>query len=527
MGRLTTRGESVTDGRREPISDVPILHLDGITKAFGGNRALDGVSFSVAPGSVHGLVGENGAGKSTLGKIISGVMRPDSGSMRVGGAPLSFASPADALHAGVTIMQQELSLALDLTVCENVLLGRFPARAGVVLRRVMRRQFAELLERSGFELDGGAVTGELSPAKQQETEILRALARGARVIVMDEPTSSLSADDVPKLHAIVRSLRADGISIIYVSHFLEEVLALSDEVTIMRNGRHVDTLPAADATVERLVVGMLGAARDGNFPDRVAVADDAPPVLEARDLRLRGQRDGVDLLVRAGEVVGLFGLVGSGRSEFAQALFGAARSGVSGEVRVDGRPVDLRSPASALRSGISLLPESRKEQGLFLGLSQAHNTTMTYLGDYSTVGRVRRGSERQAAREQLEAMGVHPIDMDGQVGDLSGGNQQKVLFAKALLRAPRVLILDEPTRGVDVGARRAIYDVVARFVAKGMAVILISSEFEEVANLSHRLCVMREGRIVAEFDAVDASHDAVLAAAFGVTQLNPVLEEAE
>jgi ABC-type sugar transport system ATPase subunit len=527
MGRLSGGdAASIIDGRGAPVGGVPILRLDGITKAFGANQALGGVSFAVAPGTVHGLVGENGAGKSTLGKIISGVIRPDGGTLSIGGAPVTFGSPADALRAGVTIMQQELSLALDLTVCENVLLGQLPSRAGVVSRRAMRRRFAELLERSGFELDGGAIAGELSLAKQQETEILRALARGARLIVMDEPTSSLAADEAAKLHAIVRSLRADGISIVYVSHFLEEVLMLSDDVTIMRNGERVETVAAAAATVETLVVGMLGGGRDASFPPRPAPAADAPPVLEVRDLRWPGQPDGTDLVVRAGEVLGLVGLVGSGRSELAHALFGATRERVTGEVRIDGRAIALAAPGAALRAGISLLPESRKDQGLFLGLSQAQNATMTHLSDYSTLGCVRRGSERRAAAAQLAAMGVHPVDMDGEVGILSGGNQQKVLFAKALMRTPRVLILDEPTRGVDVGARRAIYELVTQFVAEGMAVILISSEYDEVVNLSQRVCVMREGRIVTEFDAAKASHDAVLAAAFGVAQRNPLLEDA-
>jgi ABC-type sugar transport system ATPase subunit len=389
----------------------------------------------------------------------------------------------------------------------------------------MRRDYDALLDRTGFDLDGALPTGALPIAKQQEVEILRALGRGARVIIMDEPTSALSAQDGAKLHAVVRSLRESGIAVIYVSHFLEEVLALSDVVTIMRNGEHVRTLPAEEATVDTLVAGMIGGSHEANFPDRPAVDDESPVVLELRDLRRRDQPAGVDLTVRAGEIVGLFGLVGAGRSELAHAIAGAGGRGVTGEVLVDGRSVDISSPARALRAGIALLPESRKDQGLFLGMSQRKNATITYLRDFSAFGAVRSGAERRGATEELAAMGVSPVTPNGEVAVLSGGNQQKVLFAKTLLRRPRVLILDEPTRGVDVGARRAIYDIVVGLVAAGMAVILISSEFEEVANMSHRLLVLRDGRVTAELQASEATHDAALAAAFGVAASSHYLEE--
>jgi rhamnose transport system ATP-binding protein len=303
------------------------------------------------------------------------------------------------------------------------------------------------------------------------------------------------------------------------------VLALSDDVTIMRNGRHVRTLAADTATVEMLVVGMLGRVHEENFPELPAVHDDAPVVLELRDVRRRGQANGVDLKVRAGEIVGLFGLVGAGRSELAQAVFGAHGRLASGEMLLDGEPVRLSSPTGALKRGIALLPESRKDQGLFLGMSQRRNATMTCLSDFNTVGVVRSNQERKAAISELQAMGVDPVMPNGEVGVLSGGNQQKVLFAKTLLSRPRLLILDEPTRGVDVGARRAIYDIVADLVAGGMAVILISSEYDEVVHMSHRLCVMREGRIVKEFTASNVSHASTLAAAFGVSESSTFIKE--
>jgi ABC-type sugar transport system ATPase subunit len=506
------------------LPGTPILQADRIDKSFGHHRALSDVSLSIRAGTVHGLVGENGAGKSTLARVLAGVLRPDGGHLRVDGTETAFTTPADALRAGITIMEQELALAPDLSVRDNVLLGREPARFGVVSRRLLRKAFDDLLERTGFDIDGGARAGALPIAKQQEVEILRAIARGARVIIMDEPTSALSAHDGEKLHALVRSLRESGVAIVYISHFLEEVLALSDEVTIMRNGHRVTNLPSSKATVDILVTNMLGRSHDSNFPEKPAVAADAAPLLEVRDLRLRGQSAGVNLTVRAGEVVGLFGLVGAGRSELAHAMFGAT-SGVTGQVVVNGKSVDITRPRKAIEAGIAMLPESRKEQGLFLDMSQRRNATITCLGDFSFAGVVQGGRERRAAHSRLTAMGVTPLDLEATVGVLSGGNQQKVLFAKTLMREPKVLILDEPTRGVDVGARREIYDVIVRLLDHGMGVILISSEFEEVSAMSHRLCVMRDGCIVAEFDSADVSQDVALSAAFGISDQSTYIQE--
>lgn len=524
MGGLSTNPAHDPAAGAPPAPGAPILEAVGIGKFFGRHRALDDVSLTVRAGTVHGLVGENGAGKSTLGRILSGVMRPDEGSLRVGGEAMAFSSPAEALAAGITLMHQELSLAPDLSVRENVLLGRQPSRLGIVSRRLMRTQFDDLLERTGFEIDGGAQVGSLPIAKQQEVEILRGLVSGARVIIMDEPTSALSAQDGERLHAVVRSLRDSGIAVVYVSHFLEEVMRLSDEVTIMRNGRHVKTVPSAEATIDTLVGHMLGGSHDANFPDRPDVPADAAPVLEVRNLRRRGQAEGVSFTVRAGEVFGLFGLVGAGRSELAHAIFGA-EPGVTGEVLVDGRPVDISRPASAMAAGIAMLPESRKDQGLFLEMTQRRNATMSYLSDFGIAGFVRGDSERSAARRQLGAMGVTPVALGGTVGILSGGNQQKVLFAKTLLRRPKVLILDEPTRGVDIGARREIYDVVVGLLEEGMGVILISSEYSEVAEMSHRVGVIRDGRIVAEFDASEVSQGVALAAAFGVSTQSTFIKQ--
>ena len=504
---------------------IPALRASGVVKTFGRHRALDAVQLTVAPGTVHGLVGENGAGKSTLGMILSGVIRPNAGRIEVRGEPMVLSSPALALQAGITIMQQELSLAPDLTVAENVLLGRHSSRFGVLSRTASRQDFDALLARTGFEVDGGAVVGRLPLAQQQEVEILRALARDARVIIMDEPTSSLSAQDADRLRGLVLSMRSSGVAVVYISHFLDEVIALSDDITIMRNGRNVKTLPAAEASVETLVTGMLGGAQDANFPELPPVRRDASVVLEVRALRRRGQDAGVDLEVRSGEIVGLFGLVGAGRSEFVHSIFGAGSRGVTGEVRVDGVRVGPSSPRRALAAGIALLPESRKDQGLFLTMKQRENATITHLKRFSARGTIRRRAERRVASHDLTAMGVNPVAPEGEVAVLSGGNQQKVLFAKTLLRRPRILILDEPTRGVDIGARRAIYDVVASSAAAGMAVIIVSSEYEEVANMSHRLLVMRDGHITADLAGEAVTHDSALAAAFGVGEASSHAKE--
>jgi ABC-type sugar transport system ATPase subunit len=494
------------------------IELRAVSKRYGNVRAVDGVSLSIAAATVHALVGANGAGKSTLGKMIAGAIAVGEGQILVDGEPVDLASPRDALGHGVALIAQELALAPDMTVLDNVYLGVEPRRAGVVSRGELRDRFDALLASSGFHVPRDATVRSLSIADQQKVEILRALSRGATVIVMDEPTSSLTRDEAQRLHTLIRDLRARGVTIVYVSHFLDEVLALADEITILRNGRLIRTGPAAVETEASIVTGMLGHAASADYPAREPAAAGAP-VLRATGLRRDGILHDIDLTVGAGEIVGLAGLVGSGRSELARALFGAdALDG--GTIELDGEPVGTLTPARAFALGIAMVPENRKEQGLLLDQSVAANTTLPFLPTRSRIARfgwLSKRAERDEVRALLADLSVKPASPSALVKTMSGGNQQKVLFGKCLFGEPRVLILDEPTRGVDVGARRAIHELTGSLAARGVGIVLISSDLEEVLGLAHRVLVMRRGAIVAEFGA-DPSMDAVMEAAFGVEQ---------
>jgi ABC-type sugar transport system ATPase subunit len=484
-----------------------------LSKRFGGVQAVDGVSVTIGAGSVHGLVGENGAGKSTLAKMIGGVHSPDAGQLLVDGEPVHFHAPRDALARGIATIAQEIALVPAATVMDNVFLGLEPRTAGVIRRRDVRRRFDALNERTGFGLPADARVGSLRIADQQKVEILRAIARDARVILMDEPTAALTIDESRRLLDTIRRLAAEGTSIVLVSHYLEEVLDVCDTVTVMRDGKLVRTAPSAQESPETLVRAMIGRELDVLMPKRRPAAPDAPVVLEARGLTRTGALSDVSLQVRAGEIVGLAGLVGSGRTEVARALFGADRFD-RGEVLVEGRPVRLRHPRDAVRRGIAMLPESRKEEGLVMLRSVRENTSLATVGDLTRAGVVRRRAERAEVRELAGRVDVRAASIEQPVTGLSGGNQQKVLFAKWLARRPRVLIADEPTRGVDIGAKRQIHELIVELAAGGMAVVVISSEIEEVIGLSHRVLVMRAGRIVEELAADAATQETVMRAAF-------------
>jgi ABC-type sugar transport system ATPase subunit len=490
------------------------VELRGVSKRFGGVQALREIELVIARGSIHGLVGENGAGKSTLGKILAGVYRPDDGELRVDGREVAYRSPRDALTDGIAIIAQEPTLVPHRSVQENVLLG---VEHGIVLdeRRAARR-FAALVEASGIDLPGRTLVRTLRVADQQKVEILRALARDAKLVVMDEPTSALTTDEAERLFDLIRRLRDRGVTIIYVSHFLPEVLSLADTVTVLRDGKVVRTSPAGDETPERLVAAMLGRALDLAFPDKQPVPDSAPVVLSVRGLSRAPIVHDVSFEIRAGEIVGLAGLIGSGRSDVARAIFGADRA-TGGVVEVDGRPLEARSPRAAIRHGVVMLPEDRKRQGLLMLRSIVDNVTLPHLGDVSKGGVLSMRAERRRTSELIASVDVRTRSNSALVNTLSGGNQQKVLFAKWLFRRPRVFIADEPTRGVDVGAKRAIYELIQSLAADGIAVLLISSEHEEILGLAHRVLVMRAGRVVAEFGEGQMSEDAVLHAAFGTT----------
>jgi len=493
---------------------VSQVRLDSIGKRYSGTKALDNVSVEVVEGTVHALVGANGAGKSTLGKIIGGVIRPDDGQMFVNDRPVRYTSPREARTDGIVTISQELSPMPHMTVIENVYFGIEPRRAGIVQFRQMRKRYAELVDQWGFELDGNARVESLRTADVQKAEILRAVASDAQVIVMDEPTSSLTSVETEKLHRMIDVLRERGKTIIYVSHFLDEVLGLADTITVLRSGRLVRTAPVSEETEESLVAGMFGTAAAAEHFEKPTQAT-APVVLDVSGLSRKGVLHDISLQLRAGEIVGLAGLIGSGRSELARAITGADPID-SGTIAVDGTVRHIRSPGDAMAAGMAFLPESRKDDGLFLELSIAANTTFADLRSVAgRLGVLSLVRERSKTKELLDLTSVQPPNPSAKVGNLSGGNQQKVLFARWLLRNPRVLILDEPTRGVDVAARAAIHRLVNKLAAEGTAVLLISSEIEEVLGLAHRVLVMRRGSITREF-SVDPPMEAVMEAAFGL-----------
>ncbi|MGQ9599149.1 MAG: sugar ABC transporter ATP-binding protein [Anaerolineae bacterium] len=503
-------------------SSQPLIELRGISKRFGGVQALADVHLAVEQGTIHGLVGENGAGKSTLGKIVSGVLRPDSGNLLVDGRPVSYSSPREALLDGIAMIQQELALVPTLTVLENVFLGIESNRRGLLRDQETRRRFEELNASSGFDLPAHAQVSSLSVADQKKVEILKALARNARLIVMDEPTAALPDDEATKLMEIVRRLRDAGTTIVYVSHFLEEVLSVADTVTVLRNGQLIRTAPARDETPDSLVTAMLGRAMSLTFPPKRFPHPDAPVVFAVRGLSRQGIIENITFSIRAGEIVGLAGLVGSGRSEVARAIFGADHRD-TGILEVEGQPVRITTPVDAIRAGIAMLPESRKTQGLLMGLPVGNNVTLPHLPTVSRGLLIQGRRELAETTHLLENLDVRPPQPKVRVDSLSGGNQQKVLFAKWLFRRPRLLIADEPTHGVDVGAKLAIYHLLTSLAEEGMAVLLISSELEEVLGLAHRVLVLRRGRIVAEFSdypdsASPLTEDAVMRAAFATDE---------
>ena len=490
----------------------PYLELLDVAKHFGGVQALSGVSLSVARGTVHALVGENGAGKSTLGRIVAGALAADEGQVMLEGEPVAFRSPRDALEHGVAAIAQEPFVVPQLTVAENVFLGVEPRSAGVVRNGRLSDAYAALAKGAGFDLPGGVPAGRLRTADQQKVEILRALSRDAQLIVMDEPTAALSARETEQLHEIVRRLVAAGTTIVLISHFLREVLALAETVTVLRDGRIVRTGPASRETESSLVEAMLGRSLGSTFPPKQPPGRDARVVLSVRELVAPGV-DGATFDLRAGEILGIAGLVGAGRTELARALFGAARIASGGVTLADGGRLG-RSPRRSLSAGLAMIPESRKDEGLIFTRSVIENATLSRLRSLASLGVVRRGRERRTARSVLEECDVRGAHYSAPVAALSGGNQQKVLFARTLLCSPHVLIADEPTRGVDIGAKRAIYEFLTKLAAGGAGIVFVSSELEEILGLAHRVLVMRRGRIVAELAGDAIQEGAILAAAF-------------
>ncbi|MEV6638722.1 sugar ABC transporter ATP-binding protein [Amycolatopsis sp. NPDC051371] len=479
---------------------MSLLSVRGIVKTFPGVRALDGVDLDVEPGEVHCLLGQNGAGKSTLIKVLAGAHRPDQGEITWQGEPITLASPVDALRLGIATMYQELDLVPGLSVADNIFLGHERARLGFTKISQARDEAARLMARLGHPgIRPWHEVGKLSAAGQQLVSMARALAHDARLLVMDEPTAALAGEEVDNLFRIVGELTADGVAVVYISHRLEELRRIGHRVTVLKDGRTVGTgLDARTTPTADLVALMAGRKVETVFgPRHDGHADRTRTALEVRNLARENEFEDVSFTVHAGEVVGIAGLVGSGRSELLETVFGA-RKADDGTVAVQGKALSPGSVRAAVKAGIGLAPEERKSQGLLLDLSVAHNVTLASLGRYAKFGFTERAKELDDAGASLRRLDLRPADPRRIVRTLSGGNQQKAVLARWLVRGCKVLLLDEPTRGVDVGARAELYRLIDELAATGVAIVLVSSEIPEVLGLSDRVLVLREGRVLAD-----------------------------
>jgi ABC-type sugar transport system ATPase subunit len=494
--------------------NVAAVRFEGVSKRFPGAQALTDVSFEIAAGACHALCGENGAGKSTLGKIVAGIYRPDGGRLLINGSEAHFTSPRDALAAGVGMVHQELAFCDNLSVAENLTLSDLPARGGIVDREAMRQRAEAMLAETGTELDVSREFGKLAIGQRQMVQIAAAVGGGARVIVFDEPTSSLSQAEAERLFALIERLKARGVTCIYVSHRMPEIFRLCDAVTVLRDGRHVATRATVSLTESDLVQMMIGRPLAEYF-GRHSTSGVGDEVLRVEGLTVPGKFEDVSFSVRAGEIVGLAGLMGAGRSEVASALFGIERPS-RGRIVLRGRPVEVRNPAHAITLGIGYVPEDRKRQGLVLSASGLHNTSLPILRRLSRLSWIRRTHERSVAREYFDRLRVRTPSLDASVAGLSGGNQQKIVLAKWLAASSQILILDEPTRGVDVGAKAEIHALVGELAARGTAILVISSELPEVISLSDRIVVLRGGRLAGELPRREATEDSVLRLMAGI-----------
>jgi len=494
---------------------MPYLEFHHITKRFPGVRALDGVSFGIERGSCHALIGENGAGKSTLGKILAGVQMADEGEIRLDGQVIVPTDPLTARKLGIAMVHQELAFCPNLSIAENLCLGELPTgAAGWVNRAEMRKRAAAMLATIGSQIDPDLLIGRLSTGQEQLVQIAAAVGTGAQIIVMDEPTSSLSAGETKELFRLIAELKQRGITLIYVSHRMEELFLLCDHITVLRDGRHVSTELVRETTPQRVVAQMIGRELMARASDHLA-KELGPERLRVEQLSSPGKCHDIALTVRAGEIVGMAGLVGAGRSETAQAIFGLDEH-ATGRVFVSGREIKLGDIHSALAARVGLVPEDRKRQGLVLGLNCRENTALAALPELSRWGWMRRKAERTLSRKYADRLRVKAPTLETIVAGLSGGNQQKVALAKWLARHCDVLIVDEPTRGVDVGAKAEIYQLLDELACEGKAILVISSELPELIGLCRRILVMREGRLVGELPQPEFSEGALMQLMAGV-----------
>ena len=496
-----------------------ILSVSDLSKAFPGVKALNKVSFDVRAGEIHAVVGENGAGKSTLMKILAGIYLPDEGRIVLEGTQVRFDNPLKALTHGISLINQELNIADNITVAENVFMGSELGRLGFTRKDEMRRRTREVLDLLDAPFDPGTRAGILSIAEKQQIEIARALVHNSRIIIMDEPTAALSENETGKLFELVLSLRAKGIAIVYISHRINEILRLADRVTVLRDGSYIGTLEGERIESEQIVKMMVGRSLTDFYQHEVAT-ERTEGFLKVENFADGKKVNGVSFEAAAGEILAIAGLVGSGRTEFARLVFGADRKS-SGRLTLDGRVIEVASPSDAIRQGIAYVPEDRKAQGLFLQMSSHENITMNVIAKTSVAGFLGAASNERITAEAIQRFDIKLSSPRSLALSLSGGNQQKLLLARWLQIMPKVLLLDEPTRGVDVGAKSEIYKLMGEIAKQHVAVILISSELPEVVGVAQRVLVMREGRIVADLKGTDINQETIIAYATGVRSAQP------
>jgi rhamnose transport system ATP-binding protein len=496
------------------VSQAPLLAASSISKSYAGVRALSGVSFDLVEGEVHALVGENGAGKSTLIKVMTGAVVADSGTLSVGGHPVAVMSPATSRALGIAAIYQQPALFPHLTVAENI---AFALEPGAAWRRIdwsrRRKEAADLLTRVGAGIGADRLVASLSMPEQQLVEIAKAIGSAARVLIMDEPTASLSEPEVERLFEVVARLKTERVGIIYISHRLEEILSIADRVTVLRDGTTVETRARAGLQRSTLINLMIGRELSAIFPKRTVALGEVALELRRLTCTAAGVRD-VSLEVRSGEIVGLAGLVGSGRTELAQTVFGLTPAD-SGDVLVHGRPIEIRSPAGAIHAGIGYLPEDRQQHGVVPQMAVDENVSLASLDAVARGGLIDRSSERGQAERYVHQLRIKAASVESDVESLSGGNQQKVALARWLATSPKVLILDEPTQGVDVGSKSEIHALMQELAGRGLAVLMISSELPEILGMSDRVAVMRAGTVAGVLAREDATQERVLAMALG------------
>ena len=498
---------------------LPLFRMEGVSKRYGGVRALEKAELSVESGRIHGILGENGAGKSTLIKIMAGVVRPDEGRMMLDGREARFADPGAANASGIVCIFQELSLIPDLSVADNIAISNPPTRLGLIDRRAQRRMAEEVLARAGAEdIHPLAPVKELPLSRRQMVEIAKALARNPRILILDEATSALTAADVTRVFTVLKRLRSEGLALLYISHRMHEIAELADECTVFRNGRNVATYKAGTKTDSEVVEMMIGREYSHVFPPKpMQMPSDKPPVLETRALGWGDRLRDVSFSVRAGEIVGLGGLDGQGQRALLLALFGVLR-GLSGDILIDGKKVSVKSPTAAKgrRIGMALIPEDRKTEGLMLPMSVRDNLSFAALNRLSHVGVIDRAGERKAVDEMIRLLAIRTASAEIPVGSLSGGNQQKVVIAKWLMVEPRIILLNDPTRGVDVGTKQELYQLLRKLADSGAAIVYYSTDYDELIGCCDRVLVLYDGAVVRVLEGAEITERALVGSALNI-----------